>query len=85
MMTYGSFTGFGILIAILCVLAFLALVVAVIVLVVWLVRRNNRSTFPTPEAASPTQAALNIAQERYARGEITRDQYQQIVADLNQK
>jgi len=85
MMTYGNISGFGILIAIACVLAFLVLVAAVIALVVWLVRRNNKGTLPAPEQVSANQAALNIAQERYARGEITREQYQQIVADLSQK
>jgi putative membrane protein len=85
MMTYGNFTGFGVLIAILCGLAFLALLVATIVLVIWLVRRSNKSSLATPDVLSPAQAALNIAQERYARGEITREQYQQIVADLSQK
>jgi len=85
MVTFPNIAGFEFLIAMLCILGFVVLVIAVVILVVWLVRRNNKSTLVAPDQTASNQAALNIAQERYARGEITREQYQQIVADLSQK
>ncbi len=35
-----------------------------------------------PQVTSSSQTALSIAQERYARGEITREQYLQIIQDM---
>ncbi len=50
-------------------------------LVVWAVRRSGTGGFTgnSPASLSPKE----IAQQRYARGEITREQYQQIIEDLN--
>ena len=61
----------------------LVVFVGLVLLVVWIVRlvfrKDHRSA---PQSASgPT--ALDIAQERYAKGEITRKEYQQIVSDIN--
>ena len=57
------------------------LVGGVIWLVVWAVRRSGRGTYVN--SSSPVQSAKEIAQMRYARGEITREQYQQLLEDLN--
>jgi putative membrane protein len=46
-------------------------------LVTWAVRRAGSGG-----SASTGSSAVEIAQQRYARGEITREQYQQILADL---
>jgi putative membrane protein len=47
------------------------LVIAVVVLIgVWLIVRSNR------EARSSSPAALDILRERYARGEITKDEFE---------
>lgn len=47
--------------------------------IVWfLAQRRNKSTAPTPNAASPanaTSAAIEILDQRYARGEIDEDQW----------
>ncbi len=50
-------------------------------LVVWAVRRSGTGNYSggTPAGMSPKE----IAQMRYARGEITREQYQQLLEDLN--
>ncbi len=59
-------------------LVFWLLVLAGLVLVVlWFVRQIRPG-----EAAAGRSRALAILQERYARGEITREQYEQVRRDL---
>ena len=55
----------------------LALIVGIVILIVWAIRR-----FTSGSASSVGQTSREILQARYARGEITRDQYQQILQDL---
>ena len=61
----------------------LALLVGLILLIVWGIRRlaggNHQHAAPPAQVQSP---AKEILQARYARGEITREQYQEILADL---
>lgn len=56
------------------------LLVLTVVLVVWLVRR------PRPQAivagAYPSSRAVEIARDRYARGEIDREQFERLSEDL---
>jgi putative membrane protein len=60
----------------------LAILVGIVLLVVWSVKRfTNSST--NGNQASGNQSPREILQARYARGEITRDQYQQILQDLS--
>lgn len=82
---YG-FGSFGLIGMILNLVITVGVIVAIVLLVVWLVRRlgsegggfsaGQRSAH---EALSPRE----ILQTRYARGEITRDQYQQALSDLS--
>jgi putative membrane protein len=74
MMGYGMMGWYG-----LVGLLFNALIIAgIVVLVVWAVRR-----FSAPANHSMSgQAPREIVQARYARGEITREQYQQMLDDL---
>jgi putative membrane protein len=51
---------------------------AIIALVVWGVRRLSGHVDYRTTPVSP----LNIAKERYAKGEISRDQFEQIKKDL---
>lgn len=78
---YGGFRGIGMIFGI---LLFLALIVGAIFLVIWLVRRegtiNNRRT-----NLSATSSSLEIARERYAKGEISREEYQNLVSDLEKR
>lgn len=66
--------GFG-WIGILFTLIFLALVAWFIV---WLVKRTSG-----PGLSYQTQTSVNTAKERYARGEISREEFEQIKKDLS--
>ena len=59
---------------------------AIIALVVWgvqsLGRRDDART--QPGATSPARTPLDIAKERYARGEISRDEFEQMKRDLEE-
>ncbi len=58
---------------------------AIIGLVVWeiqaLTKRESSQTQPSRPGA-PQSAALDIAEERYARGDVTRTEFEQIKMDL---
>lgn len=78
---YGGFGWFGMIFGLILTLA---IFVGLILLVVWAVRRVSANNSPRSTQAVTNQSAKDIAQARYARGEITRDEYQQILSDLNQ-
>jgi putative membrane protein len=52
----------------------------IVLLVIWGIRRTG----PRIGAGRGSSSALAILQERYAKGEITREQYEQLRADLNE-
>jgi len=55
--------------------------IGVIALIVWGLKAlltNERA----PQRPSPTLSALDIAKARYARGEISREEYLALIADL---
>ncbi|HET7088592.1 MAG TPA: SHOCT domain-containing protein [Anaerolineae bacterium] len=83
MMTgFGDFGTFGWIGMILNWVITIGLILGVVLLIAWLVRRidaNGRASQAAPSSVSPR----DILQVRYARGEITREQYQQMLADLN--
>ena len=56
------------------------LLIAVIVAIVWLVR--TMAPAGTRGSAAPRSAGLSLLDERYARGEINRDEYLQKRGDL---
>ncbi len=73
MMGFGMMSGFGLI-----GLVFnLAIIVGIVILVVWAVRQFAGSS--TDRSQSPRE----ILQARYVRGEITREQYQQMLQDLS--
>jgi len=57
------------------------LIIGVIFLVIWIVKRlsNNNSE---REFNNTTLAAVDITKERYAKGEITREEFQKLLVDL---
>ncbi len=73
-MGYGMM-GFGLI----GILFNLLIVVGVVVLIVWGVRRFTAGNYSGPRAETPR----DILQARYARGEITREQYQETLNDLS--
>ncbi len=67
---------------------FFCLIIGVLsALFVWLVRHSGKSA-PSEkgnERSGDIGLALQIAHERYAKGEINREEYQQIVDDLRKQ
>ncbi|MBI4310822.1 MAG: SHOCT domain-containing protein [Chloroflexi bacterium] len=51
---------------------------AIIWLIVWAIKRLSQGQQPAGQGQSP----LDIAKARYARGEITREQFEQLKRDL---
>jgi putative membrane protein len=58
----------------------IAFMIGIVILIVWAVKRFTSGNVSSGSAA---QTPREIVQARYARGEITRDQYQQMLSDLN--
>ena len=56
----------------------LLILVGIVLLVVWAVKR-----FPSRNPSTDVQTPREILQARYARGEITREQYQQMLTDVS--
>ena len=52
------------------------IIAGIVVLVKWLMTQNSMGQVP------PNKTAMEILQERYARGEIDRDEYEQKRRDL---
>lgn len=74
MMGFGMMGAFGLI----GLLLSAAVVVGIVLLVVWALRR-----FPTQgNRSSGGGSGRDILQARYARGEITREQYQEMLKDL---
>ena len=82
MMGYFGYGGMGLIGMIISLVIMIAIAVGFVYLVVWAVRRSsgniNASNLQNPAG----QSSKEIAQTRYAKGEITRDEYQQILSDL---
>jgi putative membrane protein len=64
------FMGLGIL----CMVIFWAMVIG---LIIWAVRRNDNR-----HGNSSGDSAMEIARQRYAKGEITKEQFEQMKKDL---
>ncbi len=76
---FGTAGWIGIIIGLVCMVA---VIIGVILLVVWAVRRVNGNPNSVGIQASSSPTAREIAQARYAKGEINRDEYQRILSDL---
>jgi len=80
----GGFGAFGSLGWILNLVITLGVIIGIIVLVIWAVRRLTSGQGQTLNSFGPERpsTAQEILQTRYARGEITREEYRQMLADL---
>ncbi len=74
-----------IVIVIVVALVILACIIGAIFLMVWAFRRSGGAAITPGANPSSGSTPLQIAQERYARGEVNRDEYMQIVSDLQKK
>lgn len=80
---YGAFGSIGWIIGL---VLNIALIIGVVLLVIWIVRRLSSNGGPGRSIAAFSggqPSAREILQERYARGEIDREQYQQMLSDLS--
>ena len=82
---FGGFGTFGLIGWILNLVISIGLIVGIVLFVVWLVKRVNTggSSFAAP-ARSGQPSPQEILKMRYAQGEITREQYQQMLEDLKE-
>ncbi len=82
---FGGMGGWGIFGPIVGLLFTVGLIIGFVILAIWAVRRlssgSARSTSQIREFKS-TETPIDILNARYARGEITRDEYQDMKADL---
>jgi putative membrane protein len=81
---YGLFGGLGLIGVVINLLLTLALLAGVVLLVIWLARSlgTSRKVSGLDQQARADSTPREILQRRYARGEITRDQYKEMLSDL---
>ena len=84
MFGWGGFGGLGIVGAVLNLVVVLGLIAGITALVIWAVRRfaagGSAAVGTLGQTAAPS--AREILQVRYVRGELTREQYLEMVVDL---
>ena len=81
----GSFGTFGWIGAILNLVIMVGVIIGIVLLVIWFVRRMGQTESATISSRGSALDSLDpqdVLKVRYARGEITREQYQQISTDL---
>ena len=61
------------------------LVIGVVLLVVWAVRQSGSSGTVIPKTAVSSRTARQILDDRYARGEITREEYLTALTDIGEQ
>jgi len=76
---YGSFGWIGMILGLVITIG---VIVGLVLLVVWAVRRMSGNSTQSASQIGSGQSARDIAQARYAKGEISREEYQQILSDL---
>ena len=80
MMGWGNYGWIGMIINLVITVA---LIVGIVWLIIWLVRRTDSNGLANVGSSVAPKSPREILQARYARGEITREQYLEILEDLN--
>jgi len=75
----GLFGGFGFIWMIFIFLFVIAIIAGVIILIVWAVRRSSSMQQPQQKSIS---TAMETLKERYAKDEITKEEFENIKKDL---
>jgi putative membrane protein len=79
--------GFGFGYGLIGLLFSVAIIVGVVLLVVWAVRQfssnGQNSSTPRQSDGGAQPSPREIVEKRYARGELTREQYQEMLSDLS--
>jgi putative membrane protein len=75
----GLFGGIGFIWMIFIFIFILAIVAGIIILIVWAVRRSGSAD---NIQKIPENKALDALKERYAKGEITKEEYENIKKDI---
>lgn len=81
----GGYGAFGLIGGIIGLVITIAIFIGLVVLAIWAVRRisSSQSGSLYPPSQNPNQlTAGEILSQRYARGEITREQYKQMQEDI---
>lgn len=78
--------GGGILVGLFLLLFFILLIVGVVVLIIWVLRQNARNLSGNSPYIhrSSQEDALDILRRRYASGEITKEQFDEMKRDISQ-
>jgi putative membrane protein len=80
---YGWFGTSGWIAGILNLIVIAGVIVGFVVLAIWAIRRAGKSSAgSTANQESETLSPIEIARLRYARGEINREQFQELLSDL---
>jgi putative membrane protein len=80
-MMYG-YGGIWIVVGLIALALFVALIVALVVVAVSAGRNRGQSMQSAPRSAVGSDDPLEILRRRYAKGEITREEYQSMREDL---
>ena len=76
---YGSFGWIGMILGLVIMIA---LITGFVILVIWAIRRMSGNSNHIQYPVSKELTAKDIAKTRYAKGEISREEYQQLLSDM---
>lgn len=81
MMGFGGYGWIGMIISLIFTIG---IIIGLVILAVWAVRQIGQNSNSPGNRPVFGQSAKEIAQARYARGEISREEYQQLLKDIEQ-
>ena len=83
--SFGGFGRFGVVGSIMNLVITVGIIIGIVWLVIWIVRRlssNQKTSLSQSSPPDNMKLPLDILRVRYAGGEITRDEYQEMLTDL---